>query len=217
MRGTLERAHAVLWTCALIGAPTGLAAQGEAPATGFSISARVAQSSLNELVASASGGPEFTLGHRGERFSIGVGVGLSHLRVTDRDDFGATVSEDRSSATLFQIGPDVLVSVWESPDRRTQGNVSLGATVGRLSATDESTFTGSPPNESKVSGTLWGLRAGLGGEHFFDRHFAIGVEGGFQTTFATGVEEEGSTTTVGVGAAGAYGALRVTVVLGSGG
>ena len=68
-------------------------------------------------------------------------------------------------------------------------------------------------NEDKVTGTLYGFRVGLGGDHFFDRHFAIGVEGGFQATFATGIEEEGATRSIGVAANGTYGALRVTLVL----
>ena len=200
---------------AIVGWHAEVSAQTEAPATGFALSARVGQSSLQELVASASGAPEFTIGHRGDRFSIGLGIGLSNLRVTDRDEFGATVSESKTTATLFQIGPDVLVRVWESQNRRTQGNLALGATIGRLSAKDEDSFTGSPTVESNASGTLFGLRAGLSGDHFIDRHFAIGVEGGFKATFARDVEEEGQNETLSLGASGAYAALRLTVVLGS--
>ena len=207
------------WGVGLIAAVIGFgpvanaSAQVQPPATGFSIWARLAQSSVQELAASASGSPEFTIGFRGATFSFGLGLGLAKLRVTDKDVFGPDVSETTTTATLFQIGPDVLWNVWNSADQRTLGNVVLGATIGKLSAKVEDTFNGTVTNEDKVSGTLYGLRAGLGGEHFFDRHFAIGVEGGFQANFATGIEEEGATRTIGVAANGAYGALRVTVVL----
>ena len=94
-----------------------------------------------------------------------------------------------------------------------ESNVALGASIGRLSAKDEDTFNGTVTNEDKVTGTLYGFRVGLGGDHFFDRHFSIGVEGGFQANLATGIEEEGATSSIGVAANGTYGALRVTVVL----
>lgn len=210
------------WSIGLIGVavaigPAGATAQEDGPATGFSIWARVAQSSVQELAASASGSPEFTIGRRGEKVSLGLAMGLVTLRVTDRDDFGTGVSESKTTATLFQLGPDVLIRMWESADRQTLGSIALGATIGRLSAKDEDSFTGSPTSESKVSGTLFGFRAGVGGDHYFGRHFALGVEAGLQATFATGVEEEGSTQTIGVGAGGAYGAFRITLVLASGG
>lgn len=196
--------------------PAQVTAQAGEPATGFALSARLAQSSLQELAASAGGAPEFTIGHRGDRFSLGLGVGFSNLRVTDRDEFGGNVSESKTTATLFQVGPDVLIQVWESPNQRTQGNLALGASIGRLSAKDEDSFTGSGTTESTAKGTLYGVRAGLGGDHFIDDNFAIGVEGGFKATFASDIEEEGvSGQTIGVAAGGAYAALRLTVVLGS--
>lgn len=217
MKTTPMHLSALVLISGLLGTVPSVRAQQAAPhATGFAISARLAQSSVQELAASASGSPEFTVGYRGRRISIGVGLGFTRLRVTDRDEFNGDVSESTTTATLFQIGPDILVRIWESQDRRTQGHAALGVAWGRLSATDRDTFTGFPDSESEASGTLIGLRAGVGGEHFLGRNFAIGVEGGFQGTLARDIEEEGVMgQTVSVNAAGAYGALRVTVVLGS--
>ncbi len=89
--------------------------------------------------------------------------------------------------------------------------------MGRVSLTDQNQFidfAGALQTDvTKTTGTLLGVQAGLGGEHFLHPHFGLGVEAGFRLTFALGIEEEGTPTQrVGLGANGSYGALRAIVV-----
>ncbi len=197
--------------------PAALTGQAEAPATGFALSASLSPGVVHELANTVAGGPAFTLGHRGERLSIGLGLGFTRLTATDRDSSGGFTSEGTQTATAWSVGPDVLVRVWQSADGATLGHLALGGSIGRFSAKDENRFSGPPPSssESSVSGTVYGLRAGLAGERFLGRNLSLGVEGGLRTTFTGDLEEEGSTQTFGLGVSGAYASLRLSVVLGS--
>lgn len=183
------------------------------PATGFAIWAKVPATTLQGIAAGFAGSPQFALGYRGNRTSLGVALGGGTLRVTDESTFSGQTSKETLTGTAFQIGPAFLWDFWQSQDRLTRGNLALGVTWGRVSLTNKDEFTGSPPSESKVSGTLFGYNVGIGGDHFIHEHFAIGLEGGFQGTIAAGLEEEGDPSQkAGIGGSGAYGGLRLTVV-----
>ena len=198
----------VLWGAfAMLSVPVAQAQDG-GPATGFALWTRISGSNIHSLAGSAVGSPQFAVGYQWSGFSLGLGVGLSTLRVTDTD----AGSEQKTTATLWQLGPSALINFWHSPDRMTRGNVSLEATYGRVSATDKSSFSGSPTSERKASGGMIGVRLGIGGDHFFGEHFGVGTEVGFQGTFATDITEDGTTQSFDVSAKGAYGALRVTLV-----
>lgn len=186
------------------------------PATGFAISVRIPNASLQEFFSTALGSPRFALGYRGKGWTWGMGLGLAELRASDKDSYGNWESKDSFRATLVQIEPSATADIWRSADSRTRGNLVVGLGVGRLSAVDKNTyrdFDGQlQTNESKSSGTLLGVRIGIGGEHFFDPHFAVGAEGGAQVSYALSVKGEGSTSSAGAAANGTYGALRITVV-----
>ncbi len=191
----------------------GPAVAQDLPATGFAIWAKVPATTLQGVAAGVAGSPQFALGYRGNRASLGVAVGGGTLRITDESTFSGQTSKETLTGSAFQVGPAFLLDVWQSEDRLTHGNLALGVSWGRISVTNKDEFTGSTPSESKLSGTLIGYNVGIGGDHFIHQHFAIGLEGGFQGTIATGLEEEGDPSQkAGIGGSGAYGGLRLTVV-----
>jgi hypothetical protein len=203
--------------CLLLIVPAAAAAQTEAPATGFAMWIRASSASIRDLASSAVGAPQFTIGRRGDRLTIGLGLGLSVLRSSHRDTVGGETLQDREDATGFQVGPSAFVDIWRSPDGRARGQLALGIALGRLSVTRTDQFLGPSPGQvstdiTKTTGTLLGIHVALGVEHYLHPHFALGVEGGFQGTFALSMKREGSAETVGLGASGAYGALRATFV-----
>jgi len=197
---------------ALFSAGRPLVAQ-DPPATGFAIWAKVPATTFQGVAAGIVGSPQFALGYRGSRVSLGVALGGSTLRITDESTFDGQTSKETLTGTAFQLGPAFLWDFWQSQDRLTRGNLALGVTWGRFSVTNRDEFTGSSPSESKLSGTLFGYQVGIGGDHFIHQHFAIGLEAGFQGTLAGGIEEEGDPIQkTGIGGGGAYGGLRLTVV-----
>ena len=118
---------------------------------------------------------------------------------------------------MWQIGPEILKDVWRSADGRTRANLTGGLAYGRVSITEKLTdnFGGSTTtSETSSSGSVITVRAGIGGEHWLDRHFALGFEAGLRYSSAFDVKEEGTTSTFGLGVAGTYAALRAQVVLG---
>lgn len=215
MRSVRSTTTAVLLAVLASGA---LPAQEGRPAQGLAFWIQTTNTTLQDLVATATGAPRFAIGFNRERLRYGIGVGIVRFEVSDRDAFGpGSSSEDETSATLFQVGPAFILDVWRSPDLRTRGNVGLGLAIGRLSATDRTTFTdpqaGTQVTESKTTGTLIGFHGALGTDHFLSPHFALGAEAGIQGTFGLDIKEEGAADGgFGINAAGTYVALRVTVV-----
>ncbi len=213
---------ACLMACLSTLGPHIAAAQEEQPATGFALWIRAPGGSVPDLFASAAGAPQFSVGYSGERFGLGVGLGLVLARSTDKSSFMATESKSTVKATLFQIGPSGWLDIWQSLDGRTRGNVAATVSVGRLSVSDKDEFTSAPGaaptiTETSSTGTLLGVRVGIGGDHFLHPHFALGLEAGLQGMMALGIEEDqqppgGSIERVGLGANGTYATLRAKIV-----
>ena len=211
---------ACLMACLSTLGPHIAAAQEEQPATGFAVWIRAAGGTVPDLFASVAGAPQFAVGYSGERFGLGVGLGLFVARSTDKSSFMATESKSTESATLFQIGPSGWLDIWQSLDGRTRGNLAATVSVGRLSVSDKDEFTSAPGvaptiNETSSSGTLLGLRVGIGGDHFLHPHFALGLEAGLQGMLAFGIEEDplppgGSR--IGLAANGTYATMRAKIV-----
>ncbi len=199
-------------------ASTASLAQDQGPMRGTTIWARAGGGSASELAGSAFGAPQLALGARGGSTTIGIGLGLSRLSSSDDDRFpngDRSQSEDR--ALLWQIGPEIIKDVWQSAGGRTRANLSGGVAYGRLSVTEKftDTFGGSTTtSETKSRGSIVTVRAGMGGEHWLDRHFALGFEAGLRFSSAFDVKEEGTTSSFGFGMAGTYAALRAQLVLG---
>src|SRR5574341_2408279 len=189
--------------------PPAATGQERQPATGFAVTVRLPNASLQELFATALGSPRFSLGYRGRGWTWGVGIGMAQLRASDKDSYG----KDSFSGTLVQLEPSATADIWRSADSRTRGNFGVGLGIGRLWIVDTNTyrdfFTGQvQTSQSKTSGTLLGIRIAIGGEHFFDPHFALGAEGGLHLSSALNVKEALSTSSAGAAANGTYGALR---------
>ena len=191
-------------------------AQAEEPATGFALWVRAPGRSLLDLASSAAGGPQFGVGFRRERLTLGLGFGLSIVRTTDKNQFDPQTSDEQKvSATAFQVGPQGSLDIWRSTDGRVRGQIRAGIAVGRFSLTDTTAFRnpfGTSGSRAETRGTLVGVHVALGGEHFLHPHFALGVEAGLQGTFTLDVKRRGTGRTLGVGASGAYGALRAMLV-----
>ncbi len=186
---------------ASVGFSSSAHAQDEAPATGFALWLRMPVNSVRGSLASALATPEFAIGYRGESF--GVGVGLGYLLISLTDD------NSKLSGSLYQATPSGWIDFWHSEDGRTRGNLAGGFGIGKLNLTAEDSF-----DTDKVTATLLSFYLGLGGDHYLSRNFALGLEGGFQATFAKDIKEEGSVEDVSAAANGLYGLLRLMVVFG---
>ena len=204
-------------------------AQNEAPASGFAFWIRVPGTSGQEFTSSSLANPRFAVGFRTGRLQLGVGVGHTMLRLADRDSFefttpGGTIvsgtTEDETRATLYQIGPTVLLDIWRSGDQRTRANIAAGLSIGRLSVTDRNEFVDFPSgvvmsDEQKTTGSLLGFHIAFGGDYFLHRNFALGAEAGYQGVALRNIKEDvvpPPSDRFTVGANGTYVALRVTLV-----
>jgi hypothetical protein len=167
-------------------------------------------------VASGFGSPQFYVGYRGSRATVGLGVGMTVAGVSSTYVSRGQQVEDELSATMFQLGPAGSVDLWSSADGLTRGSIAAGVSLGRLSLVEDDQwvdFHGVLRTEQyKFTGTLLGVFVGLGGDHFLHRHFAIGVEGGVRAHFALDLAEEDTNDQVGLSANGAYGAIKAMVV-----
>jgi hypothetical protein len=202
----------LLGALATLSAPMALA-QNEGPATGFAISTRVSGSGgldLSSLIGTSLGSPQFVVGYQGSGFSLGLAVGASKASETDK----GTGGELKSTITTWQVGPSALINFWYSADRMSRGNVVLEGTYGKVTAKDEFTPASGTSSEQKISGNMLGVRVGVGGDHFFGRHFGLGAEVGFDGTFVSDLKDDdpANTSSTDLSTTGAYGALRATVV-----
>jgi hypothetical protein len=180
-----------------------------------------AQSSLLSL----GGGPGFLVGYYGPSVAVGVGLGLTRLGFSSKDDGSA-------SASLVQIVPTLMFNVWHSADGRARASLLGGvgyerASVSTTNDTQNCVFdpaTGGTRctrgSRTETAGaTLIPIMVGVGGDYFFSRNFALGAEGGLQAAFLTSVDSESSTgSTQTLDTSGdmefAYGVIRATIVLG---
>lgn len=80
-------------------------AQTTPPATGFALSVRGTGGAIQDLAASAAGAPQFTIGYRGERYSLGVGVGFITARASDKDEFTAGRARRRPAPPRSSLAP----------------------------------------------------------------------------------------------------------------
>jgi hypothetical protein len=131
---------------------------------------------------------------------------------------------------LYQIAPTAMFDFWRSADGRARANVLAGVGYGRASvsvtgSTEDCIVDGSgnqvctdTREEQKVGAGFIPVMLGVGGDYFLSRNFALGLEGGFQGLFVTGIDREADGTNTDISASAnmqlAYGAIRATLVLG---
>src|SRR5260221_208196 len=178
-------APAVVGPAPFVGTSNAEADPRGATASGFMVQARMqAQSSLLSL----GGGPGFLLGYHGSSFALGVGLGLTRLGISSKEN-GST----SASVYLLQIVPTIFVDVWHSADGRARANLVGGIGYERASASvtsnSQSCFfdpgTGTSmcttrSNTDSAGATLIPIMVGVGGDYFLSRNFSIGAEGGLQ-------------------------------------
>jgi hypothetical protein len=180
------------------------------------------QSSLLSL-----GGPGFLIGYQGKPFALGLQLGLTRVGLSSTP---SGEPETSASVTLYQIVPTAMFDFWRSADGRARANVLAGVGYGRASvsvtgSTEDCIVDGSgnqvctdTREEQKVGAGFIPVMLGVGGDYFLSRNFALGLEGGFQGLFVTGIDREADGTNTDISASAnmqlAYGAIRATLVLG---
>lgn len=193
-------------------------------ATGFMVQGRLqTQSSLISLAA-----PGFMIGYQAQGFALGVQLGLTRVGISATPE---GQGETSASATLYQIEPTAMFDIWRSADGRARANLVAGVGFGRASVTAKGTTqdcvfdpnTGvetcsNSAEEQSFGASFIPLQLGIGGDYYLSRNFALGLEGGFQGLFVTGVDSESNGAQADIAASAnmqlAYGVIRATLVLG---
>ncbi|HWA71863.1 MAG TPA: hypothetical protein VG937_06010 [Polyangiaceae bacterium] len=192
-------------------------------ATGLLVQGRLqTQSSLLSL-----GGPGFMVGYQAQPFAVGLQLGLTRVGLSATPE---GEGETSASVMLYQLVPTAMFDVWRSADGRARANLIGGVGFGRASisakgTSQECTIDGTgnevctnTPNEQKFGASFVPVMLGLGGDYYLSRNFALGLEGGFQGVFVTGVDSENNGAQADIAASAnmqlAYGVLRATLVLG---
>lgn len=188
--------------------------------TGVLLQARLqSQVNLLSLITSTSG---FLVGYQFRGFALGLGVGLT--RASYSADHTSTQESSSIDGTIWQIAPTALVDVWHSTDKRTRANVvaSIGLGKGSFSYDSEVCETGysdlrtcSANEKQTLSAFLIPIQVGFGGDHFLSRHFALGVETGFQYTFTTSIKTNGKDLSRDASMQAFYGLARFTLLIGA--
>jgi hypothetical protein len=176
------------------------------------------QLSLLSAVTSASG---FLVGYQFNGFALGAGLGLT--RASYSADHTNTQESASIDGTIFQISPTAIIDVWHSADNQTRANavVSVGLGKGWYTYNSETCNTSTakvrvctPNQEQSASAILVPFQLGFGGDHFLNRHFALGVEAGFQYTLATSVKMNSQDLSMSLSMQAFYGLARFTMLIG---
>ena len=197
-----------------------LPASDSGHATGFMVQGRLqTQSSLLSLA-----GPGFLVGYQGKPFALGLQLGLTRVGISSTP---TGQPENSASVLLYQVVPTAMFDFWQSADSRARANVIGGVGYGRASvsitSSQECIVDGNgvqtcSSDEQKVGAGFIPVMLGIGGDYFLGRNFGIGLEGGFQGLFVTGIDSQENGTTTDIAASAnmqfAYGVIRATLVLG---
>jgi hypothetical protein len=202
---------------------TGTASGDGSHATGLLVQGRFqTQSSLLSL-----GGPGFMAGYQAQAFAVGLQLGLTRVGLSATPE---GKPETSGSVMLYQLVPTAMLDVWRSADGRARANLIGGVGFGRASisakGSSEECSVDAAGNdvcmntakEQKFGASFVPVMLGLGGDYFLSKNFALGLEGGFQGVFVTGVDSESNGAQADIAASAnmqlAYGVLRATLVLG---
>jgi hypothetical protein len=178
-------------------APPGAPSTDGPPATGFQIQARLpTQIGFSSFIT-----PGFSIGYRTGNLVIGAEVGAT---AGSLEDNGQT-----DSFRLIHIMPMLYLDVWQSDDGRARLNLVGGAGIGQGKITSTTTMS-----TSETSATFIPVLAGLGGDYYLHRNFALGVEFGAQLPILVGVTDNGMDRQLKGGVESLHGMIRVTFVTG---
>src|SRR5882672_8065663 len=132
---------------------------GGPPQTGFQLQARMpTQFGLTTLIT-----PGFTAGYRSGNLVIGAELGFTAGKVSDNNN--------STSVLLYHLMPVIYLDVWQSTDGRARLNLVGGAGYGQGKVTTQSSTSTSESSASFIP-----LLAGIGGDYYLHKNFAIGLE-----------------------------------------
>jgi hypothetical protein len=171
--------------------------QGGPPNNGFQIQARLAtQFGLTSILS-----PGFSMGYRMGNLVIGGQLGL----------FAGKLEDDTTtnSFSIVQLIPMVYWDFWQSRDGKARMNLVGGIGIGKASLKSEE---GGMENEA--SAEFVPLLAGIGGDYYMHKNFALGVEISAQLPVLTKVEDNGADVGVKAATQSIHGMIRFTFIKG---
>ncbi|MDB4955713.1 MAG: hypothetical protein JWO36_3282 [Myxococcales bacterium] len=174
---------------------------GGPPQTGFQIQGRMSTNlGLTDIVT-----PGFSMGYRTGNMVISAELGLIVGSLTS-----GTLTD---SVYLIHLMPAISFDVWQSDDGRARMNVIGGIGIGQGKLKSERTDPMNP-SISESTATYLPVLAGIGGDYYLHKNFALGVEAGAELPFLLSVSNNGTDQNVKGGIQSLHGLLRVTFITG---
>jgi hypothetical protein len=150
-------------------------------------------------------------------------MGLGLTRASYSADHTTTQESSSIDGTIWQVAPTAIIDVWRSTDHRTRANVVASVGLGKASFSYDSETcetvrgdirTCSADEKQTASALIIPFQVGFGGDHFLSKHFALGVETGFQYAYATSVKVNGKDLSRNASMQAFYGLARFTLLMG---
>jgi hypothetical protein len=195
-----------------------LVEQGGPPQTGFQLQARMStQLGLASLIT-----PGFSMGYRTGKVVISAELGVTAGQASFLDPVNG---DDSISGSLIHVMPAISYDFWQSSDGRARLNFIGGIGFGVGKVTEESSFDddGDPAtplitSTFESSATFLPTLAGIGGDYYLHRNFAVGVEAGAQLPILLSSQSENDGVVeeidLNAGAESLHGMIRFTFVAG---
>jgi len=170
---------------------------GGPPQTGFQLQARMAtQLGLTSIIT-----PGFSVGYRTGNMVIGAELGFTAGSLED--------DTTTDSFSLIHIMPMIYFDVWQSRDGKARLNLVGGAGFGKGTLTSETMGM-----KTEASATFIPVLAGIGGDYYLHKNFALGVEVGAAVPILTSVEDDGMDVGLSGSTQSLHGMIRFTFVTG---
>lgn len=176
--------------------PTMTEPTGGPPDSGFQIQGRMSTQLVSNLIS-----PGVMLGYRFGNFVIGGELGVTAGKLESD-----TTTDSFSLVTLV---PMLTFDIWQSTDKRARLNLVGGLGIGQGKLTSNS---GGTVSEQKASYVY--VLAGIGGDYYLHKNFALGVEAGLDLPALTKVEDNGTDQQLKGSLQSLHGIFRVTFVTG---
>ena len=180
---------------------------GGPPTEGWQLQARLPTAvGLDSLVS-----PGFSIGKRSGNLVLGAELGLTYGKFSTDNGAGSTNSD---SFYVLQIVPMIYDDLWVSSDGRARMNVVAGLGYGRGSVTSSSNDGMGNVTSNTDYVSFLPIIAGVGGDYYLHRNFALGVELGAYVPVLLSVNSNGMDQRVSGGFESMRGILRATFVTG---
>jgi hypothetical protein len=186
--------------------------EGGPPAKGFQIQGRMSTNvGLSSILS-----PGFSLGYRAGKVVIAAELGMTAGKVKE----GAI---DVQAGNFITFTPMVAYDIWQSYDGRARLNIIAGAGIGqgRVNETFQVDNDGDgipeTTEESSQVATIVPVIAGIGGDYYLHKNFALGVEASVNAPILVSVKDDGVDLADDFNAStqAIHGLLRITFVTGN--